>query len=84
MKEHEFILVLATDPDEAEADQLYGTFCDGTISTIAGIPQIRFHREASSLEEALRSAMGDVRSAGLEVARVANWAGALRGDRFLT
>jgi hypothetical protein len=70
MKEHEFTLILATDPTEDDADTLYGIFADGTISTIAGTPQIRFHREANSLEEALRSAIGDVRSAGFDVARV--------------
>jgi hypothetical protein len=45
-------------------------FDDGTISTIAGVPQIHFHREAASLEEAIRSAIGDVRSGGSDVARV--------------
>ena len=70
MKEHEFTLVLTADPTEAEADKLYGTFDDGTISTIAGVPQIHFHREATSLEEAIRSAIGDVRSSGFDVARV--------------
>ncbi len=70
MKEHEFTLILNADPDEQEADRLYAIMNDGTISTNAGIPQIHFHRESSSLEEALRSAIGDVRSAGFDVARV--------------
>ena len=70
MKEHEFTLILTTDPDEDEADRLYGIFNDGTLSTIAGVPQIRFHREAPSLEEAIRRALGDVRAAGFETARV--------------
>lgn len=70
MKEHEFTLILSTDPDDEQADNLYGVFNDGTISTIAGIPQIHFHRAAASLEEAIRSAVGDVRSAGLDVKRV--------------
>ena len=70
MKEHEFTLVLTADPNEDEADKMYGTFDDGTISTIAGVPQIHFHREASSLEEAIRSAIGNVRSVGFDVVRV--------------
>ena len=70
MKEHEFTLVLTTDPDDNEADELYGICNDGTLSTIAGVPQIRFRREAPSLEEAIRSAMADVGSAGLVTARV--------------
>ncbi len=70
MKAHEFTLILTTDPDEEEADKLYGIFNDGTLSTIAGVPQVRFHREAPSLEKAIRSAMRDVRSAGFDIARV--------------
>ncbi len=70
MKEHQFTLVLTADPNEEEADKMYGTFNDGTISTIAKVPQIHFHRQAGSLEEAIRSAIGDVRSVGFDVERV--------------
>ena len=70
MKEHEFTLLLSADPSDSDADKLYGAFNDGTISTIAGIPQIHFHRVAGSLEEAIRSAIGDVRLIGLDVDRV--------------
>jgi hypothetical protein len=70
MKQHEFTLVLTADPDDDQADRMYGTFDDGTIATVAGVPQIHFHRDAESLEEAIRSAIGDVRSVGFEVARV--------------
>ena len=70
MKKHEFTLVLTTDPNEDDADKMYGTFDDGTISTIAGVPQIHFHRVAASLEDAIRSAIGDVRSTGFDVMRV--------------
>lgn len=70
MKEHDFTLVLTTDPTEDEADAMYGTFQDGTISTVGGVPQVHFHREAGSLEEAIRSAIRDVRSAGIGVVRV--------------
>lgn len=70
MKEHEFTLILTSDPTEEEADRVYGILNDGTLSTIAGIPQISFHREAPSLEEAIRSAIAHVRSADLDVQRV--------------
>lgn len=70
MKQHEFTLVLTADPDDKQADRMYGTFDDGTIATVAGVPQVHFHRDAESLEEAIRSAIGDVRSAGFDVARV--------------
>ena len=70
MKQHEFTLVLTADPDDEQADRMYGTFDDGTIATVAGVPQIHFHRDAESLEEAIRSAIGDVRSVGFDVTRV--------------
>jgi len=70
MKEHEFTLILKADPTEHEADTLYGVFNDGTIATQAGVAHIDFHRNSDSLEEAIRSAIGDVRSAGLQVERV--------------
>lgn len=70
MSEQEFTLVLANDPSEEEADKLYAAFQDGTISTIAGVPRIDFHREAETLVDAIRSAIDDVRSAGLDVVRV--------------
>ena len=70
MKEHEFTLILTSDPTDEDAEKLYGILNDGTISTIAGVPQIHFHRKAMSLEEAMRSAIGDVRSAGVGVERV--------------
>jgi len=58
------------DPSGDEADKMYRTFNDGTISTIAAVPQVHFHREAGSLEEAIRSAIGDVRLTGFDVERV--------------
>ena len=70
MKEHEFTVILTADPNEEEADRLYGILDDGTLSTVADVPQIHFHREAPSLEEAIRSAIADVRSTGFDVARV--------------
>ena len=36
MKVHEFTLILAADPNEAEADRLHSIFDDGTITTIKG------------------------------------------------
>jgi hypothetical protein len=70
MKEYELTLVLTADPTDDDADRMYGQFDDGTITTIAGVPQIHFHREAASLEEAIRSAIGDVSALGFDVARV--------------
>lgn len=70
MKIYEFTLILTADPNEKEADRLYSIFDDGTIATIGGVPQIHFHREASSLEEAIGSALENVKVAGFEAVRV--------------
>ncbi len=70
MKEHCFTLILTRGPSDDESDQMYGKFDDGTIATIAGVPQISFHRISDSLESAIRSALRDVQSFDLTVARV--------------
>ncbi len=70
MKDHEFTLILNSDPTESQANDLYGIFNDGTISTVAGVAQIHFHRAAASLEDAIRSAIADVRKGGFNVDRV--------------
>ena len=70
MKILEFTLILTSEPNEEEADQLYSIVDDGTLTTIEGMPQIHFHREALSLEEAIGSALVDVRKAGFDVVRV--------------
>ena len=70
MKVHEFTLILTFEPNEEESDRLYSIFDDGTLATIAGMPQIRFHREAMLLEDAIGSALFDVRKAGFDVARI--------------
>jgi hypothetical protein len=72
VQKHEFTLIL-TRPEESEsdADRLFGAGCDdGSISTSEGVTRIDFHREAESLETAIRSAVGDVNKAGFQVARI--------------
>jgi hypothetical protein len=66
MTKHEFALILAR-PEESEedADRLYEAGCsDGSISTSNGQTRIDFHREAESLEAAIRSAVADVNRGG--------------------
>ena len=70
MKTHEFTIILTADPNEKETDRGYGIFDDGTITTVDGVPQIHFHREAFSLESAIGSALLDIRKAGFEAVRV--------------
>jgi hypothetical protein len=69
---HEFAMILAR-PEESEddADRLCGAGCnDGSISMSAGVTRIDFHRDADSLEDAIRSAVADVNRAGFQVARI--------------
>lgn len=70
MTEHEFTLILSVEPDEEQADRLYSIIDDGTLCSVAGVPQIHFHRQAGSLVEAIRSAIADVRRAAFDVIRV--------------
>ena len=70
MRVHEFTLILTADSNEEESDRLYSIFDDGTIVTMVGVPQIHFHREAPSLEDAIASAVIHVRKAGFDVVRV--------------
>jgi hypothetical protein len=53
------------------ADCLFAAGCDdGTPASSGGISWVHFDREASSLEEAIRSAVGQVQAAGLTVTKV--------------
>ena len=62
MKEHEFTIILASaEESEDDANRLYEAGCaDGAISTSNGVIRIDFHRKAVSLEDAIRSAIGNV------------------------
>jgi hypothetical protein len=73
MTKYEFTLILkgAWELTEEIADKLFDAGCDdGTPGTCNGVFSIDFHREAHSLESALRSAIAQVKSAGYEVERV--------------
>jgi hypothetical protein len=74
MSKYDFTLILTESLELTDdiADALFAAGCDdGTPGTCQGVFSIDFHREAGSLEEAIRSAIADVRAAGYEVARVA-------------
>jgi len=73
MNKYEFVLILSESIDLTDdvADALFEAGCDdGSPGTSNGVFSIDFHRRANSLEEAIRSAIEDVRSAGFNVARV--------------
>ncbi|MGA2066314.1 MAG: hypothetical protein ABSG86_15165 [Thermoguttaceae bacterium] len=70
---YEFQLILKEGSEISEelADRLFDAGCDdGTPGTFCGIPYVRFHREADSLESAIRSAVADVQKAGCLVERL--------------
>jgi hypothetical protein len=73
MHTYAFTLILAESLDLTDdlADALFAAGCDdGTPGTCNGVFSIDFHRETTALEEAIRSASAEVRTAGYEVARV--------------
>jgi hypothetical protein len=73
MTKYEFTLILKDSPELTEeiADELFQAGCDdGTPGTSDGEFSIDFHREANTLEEAISSAIRNVKSAGYAVERV--------------
>jgi len=72
MKKYEFTLLLKGPLELTEeiADAIFSAGCDdGTPGTCNGVFTIDFHREASSLENAISTAIANVKSAGYEVER---------------
>ena len=73
MKTFDFLLILADAEtcDEIMSDDLYEAGCDdGTLFSSDGEVAMGFSREASTLEEAVRSAIANVSQAGYSVSRV--------------
>lgn len=73
MKKYDFTLILSGSLELSEdiADDLFEAGCnDGTPGTSEGVFSIDFHREANLLEEAIQSAIANVKSAGYDVERV--------------
>ena len=73
MTKYSFTLILKGEPELTEeiADDLFENGCDdGTPGTSSGEFSIDFHRQAPSLEQAITSAIANVKSAGYEVERV--------------
>jgi len=80
MVKYEFTLILTGSLELTEeiADQLFEAGCDdGSPGTSEGVFSIDFHRSANTLEEAINSAIANVKSAGYQVERVEIEAGAM-------
>jgi len=73
MKTYEFDVVLkdVSEASDKDADALFDAGCDdGTLVSREGITWIHFDRQAASLEEAIRSAVSQIQSAGIPVLKV--------------
>jgi hypothetical protein len=73
MKTYEFDVVLkgVSDVTDEQADGLFAAGCDdGTPASRNGVAWVHFDRQAASLEEAIRSAVSQVQTAGLVVSKV--------------
>jgi hypothetical protein len=55
---------------EEAAERLYGQCDDVTAGSCNGVGHVHFHRPAASLNEAIASAVADLRACGLEVERI--------------
>ncbi len=73
MNTYAFDVVLKDVPEVSDegADELFAAGCDdGTPAACAGVVWIHFDREATSLEEAIASAVAQVQAAGFRVSKV--------------
>ena len=73
MVRYDFTLVLSkpTELTDQLIEDLYDAGCDdGSPSSRAGVVMVTLHREAESLEQAIRSGIADVQKASCSVARV--------------
>ena len=73
METYEFDVVLknVSEVTDDQADALFAAGCDdGTPACCNGLAWVHFDREAASLEDAIRSAIAQVQSAGFMVSKV--------------
>jgi hypothetical protein len=73
MKCWEFTLILRdiTEMTDSLASALYDAGCDdATVGSSCGVARVSFSREAAGLQDAIQSAVRNVRQAGCEIARV--------------
>jgi hypothetical protein len=73
MKRYDFTLILSQPGELTDqlVEDLYEAGCDdGSPSSRAGVVLVTLHREAESLEQAIRSGIADAQKAGCRVSRV--------------
>lgn len=73
MKTYEFDVILkdVREVTDDQADALFAGGCDdATPASCEGLAWLHFDRQANSLEDAIRSAIAQVQSAGFNVSKV--------------
>jgi len=73
MKYWDFIVILkgVDEVSDALADALFEAGCDdATVGSSCGLVSVSFSRDAGTLQEAIATAVSDVRRAGCDVSRV--------------
>ena len=69
----EFTLILrdVAEMTDSLANALYDAGCDdATVGSSCGVARVSFSRDSDALQDAIQSAVRDVRKAGCEIARV--------------
>ena len=82
MHKYEFTAYLANETEitEEAANALFDAGCDdASPASSGGVVWMMFHREASDLESAIRSAVADVQQAGYRIERIELDCNALSG-----
>lgn len=73
MKQYDFTVILSDVPKMTDeiADKLHEAGCDdASYGSSQGISHVTFHRNATSLQDAIRSAISSVQKAGFHVSKV--------------
>jgi len=73
VKTYEFDVILKdlSEVTDDQADRLFAAGCDeGSPASCDGVAWIHFDKEATSLEEAIRSAVAQIQAAGFQVSKV--------------
>ncbi len=69
MSTYEFIVIVPP-LDDATADAIYGACPDSSIGANHGIDYVAFDRDAETLEEAIRSAVSELRRLAVTPLRI--------------
>ena len=62
--------VIVPELDDAGADAIYAACSDASVGASHGVPHVAFDRAADNLEQAIQSAVTDLRRVGVEPRRI--------------